>query len=78
MEWVARKEAGFVRPKEIADPTGFINTDGVSLNDSLGEKVTLVDFWAYGSSFRSDSDLSSRRGTSFWTMAQTISGSTSA
>ncbi len=33
---------------------------------------------AHGFSFKSASDFSSSRGTSFWTMAQTISGSMSA
>ena len=39
-------EANYPRAKEIADPTGFINTDGVSIKGSRG-KVILLDFWAY-------------------------------
>ena len=39
-------EANYPRAKEIVDPTGFINTDGVSIEGSRG-KVILLDFWAY-------------------------------
>jgi thiol-disulfide isomerase/thioredoxin len=46
-ERIASKEAEFPRAKEISDPTGFINTDGVLIGDSLGKKVILLDFWAY-------------------------------
>jgi len=46
-ERISRKEAEFPRAKEIVGPTGFINTDGASINDFVGKKVTLVDFWAY-------------------------------
>lgn len=35
--------------KEITTPDGFINTDGksVTLNDLIGKKIILVDFWTY-------------------------------
>ena len=33
--------------EEITRPTGFINTDGVSIGESRGEKVVLLDFWTY-------------------------------
>ena len=35
--------------KEITSPDGFINTDGepVKINDFIGKKVILVDFWTY-------------------------------
>ena len=39
-------EAGYPRAKEITDPTGFINTNKVSIKGSRG-KVILLDFWAY-------------------------------
>jgi thiol-disulfide isomerase/thioredoxin len=32
---------------EIADPTGFVNTDPFKLADLVGQKVILVDFWTY-------------------------------
>jgi thiol-disulfide isomerase/thioredoxin len=46
-ERIERKEAEFQRAEEIVAPTGFINTDGVSINEARGEKVVLVDFWTY-------------------------------
>jgi len=35
--------------KEITDPSGFINTDGmpILLSDYIGKKVILLDFWTY-------------------------------
>lgn len=44
---ISRKEAEFVRAKEIAAPSGFINADGVSIDAARGEKVVLLDFWTY-------------------------------
>lgn len=32
---------------EITSPTGFINTEGVSIREARGEKVVLLDFWTY-------------------------------
>jgi thiol-disulfide isomerase/thioredoxin len=46
-ELIGRKEAEFQRAQEIVAPTGFINTEGVSINEARGEKVILVDFWTY-------------------------------
>ena len=46
-ERIERKEAEFQRAEEIVAPTGFINTEGVSINEARGEKVVLVDFWTY-------------------------------
>jgi thiol-disulfide isomerase/thioredoxin len=46
-ERIADKEAEFSRAKEIVGPTGFINTDGVSIGENLGEKVVLLEFWTY-------------------------------
>ncbi len=40
------KEADYPRAKEITAPTGFINTNGVSIRGSRG-KVILLDFWTY-------------------------------
>ena len=40
------KEADYPLAKEITDPTGFINTSGVSIEGSRG-KVVLLDFWTY-------------------------------
>jgi thiol-disulfide isomerase/thioredoxin len=44
---IERKEAQYRRAEEITAPTGFINTDGVSINEARGEKVVLLDFWTY-------------------------------
>jgi thiol-disulfide isomerase/thioredoxin len=46
-ERIARKEAEFERAKEIVAPTGFINTDGISIEEAAGEKVVLLEFWTY-------------------------------
>ncbi len=46
-ERISRKEAEFTRAKEIVAPTGFINTEGTSLGENLGEKVVLLEFWTY-------------------------------
>lgn len=49
-EEITSKEGSFSRAKEIIDPTGFINTDGVSMKDLIGKKVVLLEFWAYSCS----------------------------
>jgi thiol-disulfide isomerase/thioredoxin len=46
-ERVQRKEAEFPRAAEITAPTGFVNTDGISIGENLGERVVLVEFWTY-------------------------------
>ncbi len=46
-ERIASKEVEFSRAKEIIGPTGFINTEGVSIGENLGEKVVLLEFWTY-------------------------------
>ena len=46
-ERISRKDAEFERANEIVAPTGFINTDGVSIGQNLGEKVILLEFWTY-------------------------------
>jgi thiol-disulfide isomerase/thioredoxin len=44
---VERKEAEFPRAAEITNPTGFVNTDGISIGENLGKRVVLVEFWTY-------------------------------
>ncbi len=44
---IAAKEEEFKRAAEITGPTGYINTDGVSLEALRGEKVVLLEFWTY-------------------------------
>ena len=46
-ERVEHKEAEFSRAAEISNPTGFVNTDGISIGENLGERVVLVEFWTY-------------------------------
>jgi thiol-disulfide isomerase/thioredoxin len=46
-ERIVRKEAEFERAKEIVAPTGFINTEGVSIMEAAGERVVLLEFWTY-------------------------------
>lgn len=46
-ERISEKEAEYERAAEIVGPTGFVNTDGVTIGENLGEKVILVDFWTY-------------------------------
>jgi thiol-disulfide isomerase/thioredoxin len=46
-ERVACKEAEFTRAAEIVGPTGFINTDGITIGENMGEKVVLIEFWTY-------------------------------
>jgi cytochrome c biogenesis protein CcdA/thiol-disulfide isomerase/thioredoxin len=33
--------------KEIVDPSGFVNTDGITIEELIGKKVILVDFMTY-------------------------------
>ncbi len=46
-ERITRKEAEFPRANEIIAPTGFINTEDISIGENLGEKVVLLEFWTY-------------------------------
>ena len=46
-ERIASKEKKYERAKEIVGPTGFINTDGVSIKEAAGENVVLLQFWTY-------------------------------
>ena len=44
---IAAKEEEYKRAAEITGPTGYINTDGVSLEENRGDNVVLVEFWTY-------------------------------
>lgn len=39
--------AGGTPYKEIVDPSGFVNTDGITIGELIGKKVILVDFLTY-------------------------------
>lgn len=45
---VARKAGEYDRATELIDPDGYFNTAGpISLQQFVGEKVILVEFWTY-------------------------------
>lgn len=44
---IEKKAMMFERAKEITTPNGFINTDGITIDELVGKKVILVDFWTY-------------------------------
>ncbi len=46
-ERIAGKDAEYARAKEIVGPTGFINTDEVSIGENLADRVILLEFWTY-------------------------------
>ena len=46
-ERISRKGSKYPRAAEIVDPTGYINTDGISIGQFSGEKVVLLQFWTY-------------------------------
>ncbi len=44
---VAKKESKYGRAKEISTPDVFLNVDSINIEDNIGKKVILVDFWTY-------------------------------
>ena len=42
-----KKSRQYPVAKEIASPSGFINTEPLKISDLIGKKVILVDFWTY-------------------------------
>ena len=46
-ERIASKEGQYERAAEIVGPTGFINTNGVSIKEAAGDSVVLLQFWTY-------------------------------
>lgn len=43
----AEKAKLYPYAKEIAQPSGFINVDNITIGSLIGKKVILVDFWTY-------------------------------
>lgn len=41
------KASMYEQAKEITTPDGFINTDGITVQELIGKQVILVDFWTY-------------------------------
>jgi len=46
-EAVEMKHDEFQTAKPLVNPTGYINTDNISIEDSIGNKVILLDMWTY-------------------------------
>lgn len=46
-EVIAEKATQYERAKEISTPDHFINTDPFTIQELIGKKVILVDFWTY-------------------------------
>lgn len=44
---VPMQRTNTVRYTEIVNPSGFVNTDGITLGELVGKKVILVDFMTY-------------------------------
>lgn len=44
---IAEKAKKYSRASELANPSGFINTDPFHIQDLIGKKVILIDFWTY-------------------------------
>lgn len=42
-----QKAAQYPRARELMPSGGFVNTDGITIADSVGTKVILIDFWTY-------------------------------
>ena len=45
---VAQKQGSYPRAIEIQNPTGFINTDSITIGEYIGERVILIEFWTFG------------------------------
>lgn len=43
----AEKAKKYEVAKEIVNPSGFVNTDPITIQSLIGKKVILVDFWTY-------------------------------
>jgi thiol-disulfide isomerase/thioredoxin len=46
-ERVATKRAEYDVAKEISTPDGFINIDSIGVEELVGKKIILIDFWTY-------------------------------
>ncbi len=44
---ITQKSSVFAAAKDISSPDGFINTDGITLEEHIGKNVVLIDFWTY-------------------------------
>lgn len=46
-EAVEEKKGEYDRARPLIDPTGYVNTENVSIQQNIGEKVILLDMWTY-------------------------------
>lgn len=46
-EIIEEKSAEYEKAKPLTDPKGYINTDNVSIEENIGDKVILLDMWTY-------------------------------
>lgn len=44
---IKEKERKYETAKEITSPDGFINTEPITVQELVGKKVILIDFWTY-------------------------------
>ncbi len=44
---LSEKEKMFEKAKEITTPDGFINGEAIDIEQYLGKKVVMIDFWTY-------------------------------
>jgi len=44
---IEEKAKMFEKAKEITTPDGFINTDEITIEEYIGKKVIMIDFWTY-------------------------------
>ncbi len=44
---IQEKLAKYPRAKEIVNPSGYINTNNITVSELVGKKVILIDFWTY-------------------------------
>lgn len=45
---VAQKRERYPRAIEIQNPTGFVNTDSITIGEYIGKRVILIEFWTFG------------------------------
>ena len=44
---IAQKAAKYPRAVDFVNPSGFVNSDPFHIQDLIGKKVILIDFWTY-------------------------------
>ena len=40
-------KSDFPKYREIVNPSGYVNTDKITIGELIGKKIILVDFWTY-------------------------------